>query len=201
MIRNIVFDLGRVLVDFDPEGYLRDMGFSPEETKDYLTKIFYSRDWSLHDEGFYPTTDALAAALIQKYPADEAAIRRILRPEWVDMHVVRPDVVEYLRSFKRAGFRVFILSNLAADPYASFSDYAFLQEVDGGVFSFMERVCKPDRRIYRILLDRYGLKPEETVFFDDNTNNIKVANEIGIHGILFTDLPSAKAEYVKLLDK
>ena len=79
------------------------------------------------------------------------------------------------------------------------SGYDFFTEVDGGVFSYQERVIKPDEKIYHILLDRYALLPEETLFFDDNAENIAAAQRIGIHGILFTTLPEAKAQAEKLL--
>ena len=68
------------------------------------------------------------------------------------------------------------------------------------MFSYQERSCKPEETIYRALLDRYGLAPEETVFLDDNADNIAAANRLGIHGVLFTDLPAAKEETERLLE-
>ena len=71
--------------------------------------------------------------------------------------------------------------------------------MDGGVFSYQEHVIKPDERIYQILLERYALLPEETLFLDDNAENIAAAQKLGIHGIVFTNLPEAKAQAEKLL--
>ena len=68
-------------------------------------------------------------------------------------------------------------------------------------FSYQERSCKPEEKIYRTLLERYSLVPEETVFLDDNPDNVAEADRLGIHGILFTDLAAAKAETERLLER
>ena len=191
MIKNYVFDLGRVLVGFDPEGYMRGLGFDGKRADELAAKIFYGGEWRLHDRGDLLTTRDVSAALEKLYPDDAADIRRVLRPEWVTMHTPRADTVALMAECKQRG-RVYILSNLAIDSYAYIKKFDFMKLPDGGVFSYQERRCKPEPEIYRVLLERYALIPEETVFLDDNAENIAAAERAGIHGILFTDPAAAR---------
>ena len=198
MIKNIVFDLGRVLIEFDPVTYLRGFGY-PEELVQRLHEIVFGRDWYLYDRGDFHRIEDLAAATAERYPSYAEEIYAVMRGEWVKIHYLKPDTADYLAELKRRGYRIYILSNLSIDSYEFVSRYDFFHTVDGGVFSYQERSCKPEEKIYRVLLDRYGLTPEETIFLDDNPDNIAEANRLGIHGVLFTDLPAAREETERLL--
>lgn len=198
MIKNIVFDLGRVMVDFDPVAYLRGFGY-PEQTVQALHEIVFGHDWYLHDRGDYRTIEDLRAALVKKYPEREAELTAVLRGDWVKIHYLKTDTADYMAELKRRGYGIYILSNLSVESYEFIRQYDFFRIPDGGVFSYQENACKPEEKIYRVLLDRYGLVPEETVFLDDNPDNIAEANRLGIHGVLFTDLAAAKAETEALL--
>ena len=198
MIRNIVFDIGRVLVEFDPLAYLRRLGF-PADRAAALHDIIFGEDWFLHDRGDYMTVGDLCAALIQKHPAYAADIRTALDGDWVGIHYLKTDTAAYLTALKARGYRVYLLSNLSLEAHGFISGYPFFGEVDGGVFSYQERSCKPEDAIYRALLDRYALIPAETVFLDDNPANIEAAKRFGIHAVLFTDLTAARAQTEALL--
>ena len=200
MIKNIVFDLGRVMVEFDPVTYLRSFDY-PEELVQKLFEIVFGYDWYLHDRGDYATIDDLREALVQKYPAYEAELTAVLRGDWVKIHYLKADTAAYMAELKQRGYPIYILSNLSVESYEFIRQYDFFKIPDGGVFSYQERSCKPEEKIYRVLLDRYSLVPEETVFLDDNPDNIAAANRIGIHGVLFTDLATAKAETERLLER
>ena len=198
MIKNIVFDLGRVMVEFDPVAYLRGFGY-PEELVQKLFDIVFGHDWYLHDRGDYATIDDLRLALTQKYPAYAAELNAVLRGDWVKIHYLKTDTADYMAELKRRGYRIYILSNLSVESYEYIRQYDFFRLIDGGVFSYQERSCKPEEKIYRTLLDRYSLVPEETVFLDDNPDNIAAADRLGIHGVLFTDLATAKEQTERLL--
>ena len=198
MIKNIVFDLGRVMVEFDPVTYLRSFGY-PEELVQKLFEIVFGHDWYLHDRGDYRTIEELREALVKKYPAREAELTAVLRGDWVKIHYLKTDTANYMAELKRRGYGIYILSNLSVESYEFIRQYDFFHTVDGGVFSYQENACKPEEKIYRVLLDRYGLVPDETIFLDDNPDNIAEANRLGIHGILFTDIASAKAAAEALL--
>jgi putative hydrolase of the HAD superfamily len=198
MIKNIVFDLGRVLVEFDPLTYIKGFGFNDAVSERLFAAVF-GKDWYLHDRGDYKTITDLRGALEQKYPDLALEIRTVLTGDWVKIHYLKTETADYMAELKRRGYGIYILSNLSVESYEFIRQYEFFHTVDGGVFSYQERSCKPEEKIYRVLLDRYGLIPDETVFLDDNADNIAEANRLGIHGILFTDLAAAKAETERLL--
>ena len=200
VVKNIVFDLGNVLVDFDPPAYLQKLGFRGDAAAQLLQTVF-AEAWGRGDAGDYLSIRDLRADLLRSHPAQAKAIRRVLRQDCVRMHVLRHDVAAWLHELKTCGYRVYMLSNLAKYSHDYVRGYPFYRELDGGVFSWQERVCKPDARIYRILLERYALKPEETVFLDDSPANIAAAQRCGIRGIVFTDLAAAKAQLEPLLQQ
>ena len=186
------------MVEFDPVAYLRGFGY-PEELVQRLHEIVFGRDWYLHDRGDYRTIEDLRDALAEKYPAYAAELTAVLRGDWVKIHYLKTETADYMAELKRRGYRIYILSNLSVESYEFIRQYDFFRLPDGGVFSYQERSCKPEEKIYRVLLNRYGLVSEETVFLDDNPDNIAEAKRLGIHGVLFTDIGSARAETEALL--
>lgn len=199
-IKNIVFDLGNVLVDFDPAAYLQSFGYDASTVTRLLETVFAAA-WPAGDRGDYLTLAQMRDDLVNAYPEDADAIRQVLQPDCVKMHTLRTDVAAFLHTLKTRGYRIYLLSNLAKYSYDFVSQYAFFKDIDGGVFSYQERVCKPQARIYHILLERYALVPQETIFLDDNAANIAAANRCGMHGVLFTTLLCAAEELTKLLQE
>ncbi len=199
MIRSIVFDLGRVLVGFDPEGYLRSFGFD-EDTVQRLLKVIFGPRWRFYDRGDYACVGDLGEELARDHPEDADLIRQVLRSDWVKIHTLKEDTAAYLHELKTRGYRIYMLSNLAKESYEFVRGYDFFSELDGGVFSYQEHVIKPDEKIYRILLDRYALLPEETLFLDDSPENIEAAQRLGIRGIVFTELSAVRPQVEKLLN-
>ncbi len=198
MIRNIVFDLGRVLVGFQPDAYLRSFGYD-EETVQTLLQTIFGPTWRFYDRGDIPTVIALRERLVHDYPNYEAQIHRVLRPDWVKIHTLKEDTAAYLHELKGRGYRIYLLSNLARESHAFVRGYDFFSDLDGGVFSYQEHVCKPEEEIYHILLDRYDLLPEETLFLDDCAENIEAAERLGIRGIVFTELSAVIPQVEALL--
>ena len=198
MIKNVVFDLGNVLVDFTPNEYLEALGYTGE-IKDTLMKIIFNgNEWREYDRGFYLHNTDLQAKLISDHPEYAKDIQRIIDNDWVKTHILKDDTVEFLKDVKTDGKRVFILSNLSIDSYEFITKMDFFKLVDGGVYSYQIMCCKPDKGIYDELINKYHLIPDETVFFDDRYENIEAANKLGIHGIQFLDISQAKADYYKI---
>lgn len=198
MIKNVVFDLGRVLVDFYPLQYLDELGFDEDQKNKLNDIIFESKDWSEYDRGIYLHNTDIAKKLINEHPELEKEINLVLKDDWVKMHYLREDVVEFLKTLKLQGMNTYILSNLSKDSYDFISKLDFFKYVDGGVFSYEINICKPDEGIYKALLERYDLKPEETAFFDDKLENIESAKKLGIQGIQFISLDDVKEKFYKL---
>ena len=101
---------------------------------------------------------------------------------------------------KKAGYRIYILSNYGSWTYEKTKADAlnFLEYVDGAIFSYEVKMIKPDAGIFHVLFEKYGLQPEECVFLDDLAANIEGAKAVGMHGIVFTGLADALAELEKL---
>lgn len=198
MIKNVVFDLGGVLVDFIPLQYLDRLKFD-NATKNKLNEIiFKSKDWNEYDRGIYLHNTDIAEKIIKEHPDLEEEIKLVLQDNWVKMHVLREDTVNYLKQLKLQGMNIYILSNLSKDTYNYVTKFDFFSFIDGGVYSFDVNICKPDEGIYKILLEKYNLHPKETAFFDDRLDNIEAAKNLGIQGIQFTSLDEAKLQLENL---
>ena len=197
MINTIIFDLGNVLVGFGWEKFLREI--APED-KDYLAlerAIFRNPAWVEHDKGLLTEQEELAE-FISAAPEYEAQIRQAY--ENLSGCVWNlPYTVPWLQELKAEGFRIYALSNWPKHVYdLRGARLDFLGLMDGYILSFREHVIKPDPEIYRRLLERYDIRPEEAVFLDDTLKNVEVAERLGIHGIHFRSLEQAKEELEKL---
>ena len=114
------------------------------------------------------------------------------------MYVNRPDVWEKVHELKEIGYSIYLLSNYSEDLFRKHTrEAAFLQDIDGGIISWREHMMKPDPRIYQLLLDRYQLKAEECIFYDDREENTAAARRLGIAAETIT----SRQQLLGLLEK
>lgn len=198
MIKNIILDVGRVLVAWQPSELMKTLGFS-DETIEILTEaLFASGVWNETDRGVLSDKAFLELA-VSKAPEYEQEI--LLFWNNVDKAIWQlPYVKEWIGAMKKAGYRIYILSNYGSWTYEKTKADAlnFLEYVDGAIFSYEVKMIKPDAGIFHALFEKYGLQPEECVFLDDLAANIEGAKAVGMHGIVFTGLADAVAELEKL---
>jgi FMN phosphatase YigB (HAD superfamily) len=183
MIKNIVFDLGNVLISFRPAEYFERKQY-PETIKNkILADIFGSREWHMLDNGDLSAGEAIdAIAARSSLRRDEIARIFDLRS---DIMFPITDNVKLLPGLKKRGFRLYYLSNFPKDVFYEIkSGYFFFSHFDGGIISADVRYSKPDIRIYETLLKQYSLIPGETFFIDDIEANIRAAETVGIHGLI-----------------
>ena len=199
MIKNIVFDLGEVLIGFEPMKYLKPFGFDDDTNKILSDIIFYSKEWEACNAGKYAKNTDIVGILCEQHPDYAEKIRLVLTENWVKMLTRKEETIAFLKELKSRNFKIYILSNLSKESHNFIKQYDFFELVDGGVYSYAEKVCKPEIKIYEKLLDKYHLSPEETIFIDDNEKNIKVAEKMGIHGVLFDELEQTKKEVENLI--
>lgn len=184
MIKTVIFDIGNVLVDFCWEAYFKGLGFSEEMTARLGTATVNSDDWPEFDRGVL-TEQEMVNRFVENDPEIEKEIRRALE-NVKGIIRLRDYAVSWIRGLKKAGYQVLVLSNFYRKVEVECAeDMVFLKETDGGILSYQEKLIKPMPAIYWTLLDRYGLKPEESVFIDDSPVNIEAAKKLGIHGIIF----------------
>ncbi len=198
MIKNIVLDVGRVLVAWQPKEKMKEWGYS-EETVSALSKaLFDSGVWNEADRGVLNDEEFLSLAISQA-PAYEKEIRYFW--EHVDQAIWQlPYALEWIRAMKKAGYHVYILSNYGSWTFDKTKENAlsFLSDVDGALFSYEVKQIKPNPDIFQSLFERFSLVPEECVFLDDLAKNIEGAKAVGMHGIVFTDLEEGLEELEKL---
>ena len=184
-IKNIVFDVGNVLVAFRYRELMQDLGFD-ETTVDYLAKNMVETPfWNELDRG-----DKMNADAIEKFTNELPEYKSEILKFWDNIQDV---VKEYdyseglVKELKAAGYGVYILSNYPVETYhMHWPRFKFLPHADGYIVSGFERVIKPDEKIYRLLESRFGIKLEDSIFVDDRQINIDAANSYGMKGILFT---------------
>jgi len=200
MIKNIVFDLGRVLYRFWPRDDLISLGYSDAKADELMDCIFHNPLWLDMDRGFYTLPEA-----VEKYCSDfphlEAEIRRVLDDTWQDrVETIMPESLDFFYDVKARGFKTFVLSNWSGDgfDYIRKRDAFLFEKFDGIVVSGYEGVIKPEPEIYHRLLNRHGLVPGETLFIDDNDNNIASAKALGMYGIVFTNIAECKQNFETL---
>lgn len=197
--KNIIFDVGDVLLQYRWKDMLVDYGLSAEEAERVGTELFDNpeRLWSEFDLGEIPDEE-LIARYSKKYPKDKEAIAWFIR-HGEYMHVARPAVWKMVKKLKQEGYGIYLLSNYSEGLFKKHTEYAdFMQDIDGMVVSYMVNKAKPDRAIYQALCDKYNLKPEECLFFDDRAENVEGAVKFGMDSIQVVSQKQLLTELEKL---
>jgi 2-haloacid dehalogenase len=184
-ISAVVFDIGGVLLDWNPQ-YLYAELIPDEARREYFLTSICTRDWHrAHDLGVDTQESCLELARLHPDYAEEIMAWSERSEDMIGG--VLDDTADILAELKSAGVPCFALSNMETDKFElRRARYEFFGLLDGCVISGLEGVAKPDRKIFEILLSRYGLAPEATVFIDDQPANVAAAKELGLVAIEFT---------------
>ena len=185
MIRNMVFDIGNVLMDFRWKEYMRSLFGENEALIQTINQgIWHNGCWAAMDKGEMDGAATLRSAVAFS-PQYEKEIKLTLDKVALAFHKFGY-AVPWVQELKRMGLNVYYLSNYSTFSIAANPDVLdFIPCMDGGVFSFEVKAVKPEPEIYRCLCDKYGLKPEECLFTDDVPANVKGAQACGFQGIVF----------------
>lgn len=180
MYKNIIFDLGGVMVDFDPKTYLVDRFCNAEVEEQVSQLTFESEEWKLLDAGLITRSEANLRMLARAKEYGRAFEVQGVLDDW--MHILRPRrrMQTLVEQLKQHGYCVYYLSNIPEDVLALLMERDFKGLFDGGVASCEVKINKPDPRIYQALLDKYQLKADECIFIDDRADNIKAASLLGL---------------------
>lgn len=194
-MKAVIFDLGNVLVKYDWEGFLKSFGFAEETFWKVAHAMFLNKTWEQGDEGLY-NEETWLPAFIANAPECEAEIRKVYAK--LGGCIYRFDyTMALIQHFRDEGYQVYYLSNYSEYlKDASWESLSFLEEFDGGVFSYKEKCLKPGAEIYKILLERYEIRPEDALFLDDRAENIEAAKKLGMNGIVWT--PECAADFLKI---
>ena len=184
-MNNIIFDFGNVLVEWHPERIFGEY-FGDEAKAWWFLRHVADNTWRLRiDAG--ESQEACIRELQGQYPDYSEAIE-LYRSHWREMLTDEmPGMRQLIGDLMADGWQLYGLTNWSMETFPEARRrFTILQLIDRYVVSAQEHLVKPDPRLFRVLLDRYHLKAEECIFVDDNPDNVAAANNIGIHGILFT---------------
>jgi len=198
MIKAIVFDLGNVLMEFGWERFFHERGYEGEAFEKIADATVRSPWWLELDKGTVTKEEAVAH-YIENAPEYEEEFLGLY--DRIDQMLVRYDyALDWIQELRERGYKLYALSNWSAPALEGCAEgLSFLDDLDGVVLSYQEKVIKPNAQIYKILCERYDIKPEEAVFLDDSLPNVIGAHAIGMHAIHFRSYEQGKAELEALL--
>ena len=197
-IKNVVFDVGEVLVEFRYMNYMRDLGFDEEVVVFLAENMVLSEFWHELDLGIRTNSEG-KRVFTEKYPQYASEIDKF----WDHLEDI---VREYdyapglIREIKQMGYKVYILSNYPIEiAEMHWPKFRFLPLTDGHIISAYEKLTKPDTAIYRLLESRFGLDLTECLFIDDRQINIDGAASLGMETLLFKGYDESYDEIMKIL--
>jgi putative hydrolase of the HAD superfamily len=188
MIRNIIFDLGNVLISFVPSEYLIKKNYPGNIRNTILTDIFLSPEWKMLDNGDITVPEAIES-IAPKSSLNKEEIALVFNFRR-DIMFPLDDNARLLPTLRKQGYRLYYLSNFPLDVFEEVkNDYFFFRHFDGGIISAEVKMSKPDIRIYEYLIRHYGLNPEESLYIDDIEENVLAAEAAGMKGMVTNGSP------------
>lgn len=184
MIKNIIFDMGNVLIKFDKKCFLEAVNVSPEDNALLEREVYVSVEWAMMDRGTLTEKEA-AERICARLPERLHEKVHQLVDEWDRPILPMSGMAELAGELKAKGYRLFLLSN------ASYRQHEYWPEIPGSEYfedtliSADVKLVKPQPEIYLMALHKFNAKPEESVFIDDATNNVEGAVYCGMEGIVF----------------
>ena len=197
MIKNVIFDYGNVLVDWNPAYLFLPVFNGDEEKCRFFTDNICNREWFTRmDRG--EDMDTCVAELQAQYPEYADAIA-LFRDRWFDMcHGDIPGMLEIIQDLKQKGYGAFGLTNWPAATFAEARRrFKTIGSIDNYVVSSSVHLAKPEPAIYQLLLSKYNLKAQECVFIDDRADNVNAAMALGMSGIVY---PGTAKELLPILN-
>jgi len=198
-IKNIIFDLGGVLIDWNPEYVYLDVFEGDRKKMKWFFDEICTMDWNENQDAGYALAQATEDR-VKMFPEYEEWIR-MYYGRWEEM--LGESIVDTVALFKQLvahpNYRVVALTNWSAETFpVALKKFDFLHWFEGIIVSGTEKTRKPFAEIYQLTLDRFQLNPQESLFIDDNARNIDGAQALGIHGIHFLSPEQLKSDLVKL---
>ncbi len=183
-INNIIFDFGGVLLDWNPH-YIYDPYFGDAEKAEWFLTHICTFEWNQQHDGGRPIAEGVAE-LTAQHPEWAKEIALYYDQFLTAISGQIPGMEELIKQLKASGLHTYGLTNWSAETFALVRPkYPVLDLMEDIIVSGEEKVMKPDPRIFHLALQRFGIQADESIFIDDNPNNVSAAEREGIHGILF----------------
>ncbi len=185
MIRDIVFDMGNVLIQWRPDVMIDRLGVAEEDRPQLTREVFGQVEWVQMDRNVISREDA-AAAMCRRLPERlHGAVRALVFDWWKRPLILVEGMAELIRELKGLGYGIYLLSNAGVDQPKFFDRIPGSECFDGRIISADYKLLKPQPELYQILLREYSLKAEECFFIDDLNINIEAALLVGMSGAVF----------------
>ncbi|MFI3169414.1 MAG: HAD family phosphatase [Faecalibacterium sp.] len=191
MYKNIIFDLGGVIVEWKPKDFLTNLFMDADIEKRVYNITFGSEEWKQLDKGTVTRAIANEKMLANAKKAGCLFEVQEVIQNWVVILQKRRRVYNLALLLQKAGYRIYYLSNIASDTFSYLQDKQMLPSFDGGVASFEVSCNKPEPQIYQVLLQKYELLAEECIFIDDTKENVQAACNLGFTGIVIKNSVNA----------
>jgi 2-haloacid dehalogenase len=194
-IDTIIFDLGGVLVDWKPEYVYRKVFNGDEKKVQWFLNTVCTSEWNIEQDAGRTIEEAVNIK-IKEFPQYEEWIR-LFYNEWHNMFSGSiHENVELFKALKKSGkYKIYALTNWSSEKWElALELFPFFKDFDGVVVSGQEKCRKPFPEIYKLILNRFIINPQRTIFIDDNFDNVQVAKSLGIHGINYTPTMNLKLE-------
>lgn len=183
LIKNIVFDMGGVLIDFNFDRTLKE--YYPEKYHDILNQLVFQNEvWRRMDGGFERSDDVIER-VVPQLPEET---RQLMSGMISDFYPYMPAIdgmADLIKRLKKAGYSVYLLSNATPRFFDRYLDIPALTLMDGYFISALYKLLKPQREIYEAFCNKFSLKAEECFFIDDMPQNIQGAKDYGMSGFVF----------------
>lgn len=184
-IRNIVFDMGNVMIQFDPAAFIdRENITDPEDRRLIMNELFQSVEWAQMDSGIL-TEETAEPLIMKRIPERLQPVVHNLLYNWAIPRAEIEGMPELVAELKKAGYGIYLLSNASVAQHRYWPLVPVSALFDGKMISCDVKVVKPMWEIYHLFTDRFALDPEECLFIDDATNNVAAAIACGWKGIVF----------------
>lgn len=200
MIKNIVLDMGNVLLSYDPHVILDKVCETEEEKQLILANLFEGEEWLMGDRGEI-TNEQRYDLVKERLPEELHEKLKECVEHWDICMLPIAGAKEFCHRWHEAGYHLYVLSNACNHFYGYFPRYYDMDFFDGVMVSSDVHIIKPDARIYGLLCSTYGLQPQECVFIDDRPENVGAAEAVGMKGIVFTgDYAVAEKQLQEIID-
>ncbi len=184
MIKNIVFDMGNVVIRFDPDAFIERFGVSGEDKKTLLLEIFRSPEWVMMDRGRL-TDEQCADVLCPRVPEHLRDVARKLIALWDRPIIEIEGIYPLIEELKGLGYSIYLLSNASCRQPDYWQRVPAAKFFDGTLISYSVKLIKPMPEIYEKFFETFGLRREECFFIDDSPANIEAGLYVGMPGVVF----------------
>ncbi len=199
MIKNIIFDLGAVVIDWDPH-HLYDPYFGNREKAEWFLQNICTREWNTLMDAGLPFSKGIKAK-VEQFPEWEKEINLYFEGSTKMIGGLIPGTSEYAIELYTRGYKLFALTNWSYETFSNVTGFEFFKYLSGMVVSGYEKIVKPSPEIYKLLMSRYQITASECIFIDDIQHNVDGARAVGMQALQFSSCRQLKNDLEPLLLK